>query len=76
MSVRAKFTLHAVTKHHHGTAVSLRFGAVSADDVPENQRYHKYTPSGTLEIYVDNPSAVEQFELGKSYYLDFTPAEK
>lgn len=74
MSVRAKFTLDSITKHRWGTTTVLKFQAVCADEVPENQRYHKYTPSGSLEISVDNPAAVEQFELGKSYYLDFTPA--
>lgn len=73
MSVRAKFTLDSITRTSWGTATVLKFQAVGADEVPENQRYHKYTPSGCLEISVDNPAAVEQFELGKSYYLDFTP---
>jgi len=26
-------------------------------------------------MVVDNEEAVKQFEVGKSYYLDFTPAE-
>jgi len=75
MSVRAKFKLTSITEHE-GTARGLKFSAVSTDDTPENQRYHKYTPSGTLEIWVDNPPALEQFKIGESYYLDFTPAPK
>jgi hypothetical protein len=74
MSVRAKFTVQSITSHAHGQAKTVRLNAVCADEVPENQRYHRYTPSGSLEITIDNPAALEQFELGKSYYLDFTPA--
>jgi hypothetical protein len=56
------------------SVVKLTFYAVGADEVPENQRFHKYTPSGRLEITIDNPSAAEYFQLGKQYYLDFTEA--
>ena len=40
---------------------------------PEDQRFSKATPSGSLRMQVDNPAALEQFEPGKAYYLDFTP---
>jgi hypothetical protein len=74
--VRAKFTLQSITKHHGNQAgQGFVFGAVSADNVEENKRFHKYTPSGQLTMYVDNPPAQEFFELGKSYYLDFSKAE-
>ena len=42
--------------------------------MPENQRYHKYSPSGKLEITVSNPALRGAFKPGKSYYLDFTEA--
>lgn len=74
--VRAKFKLNAITKHDgNQTAQTFVFGAVSADNVEENKRFHKYTPSGQLTMYVDNPPAQEFFGLGKSYYLDFSNAE-
>jgi hypothetical protein len=41
--------------------------------IPEDQRFQQATPSGSFEQLVDNPAALEQFELGKSYYVDFTP---
>ena len=89
MQVRAKFTLSSVKttqwqwggnatgdpeKTHPGQR-SLVFNAVCDYGTPENQRFAKATPSGTLEMVVDNEEAVKQFEVGKSYYLDFTPAE-
>ena len=47
-----------------------RLSAVCTDDTSENERFHKYTPSGTIEIYVDNPSV--RFELGKYYRVEFS----
>lgn len=75
MAVRAKFRFDNVQKRCGSTAETLTFYAVNDDGIPENEKYHKYTPSGELKITVDNPAALEQFELGKCYYLDFTPAE-
>lgn len=52
---------------------TYRFMAQYDTSVPEDQRYAKATPSGSLTIAVDNPAVT--FEPGKSYYLDFTPAD-
>lgn len=56
-----------------GSAVTIRLSPVSADGVPENQRFHKYTPSGELTMYVDNPAVVAAMPVGSTFYLDFTP---
>ncbi len=76
MVVRAKFKVVSI-KHvdWSPTARVIEMMAVSADEVEENQRFHQYTPSGRLEITVDNPPAAEQLKLGNSYYLDFTPVD-
>jgi hypothetical protein len=50
-----------------------RFTAQYDTTLPEDQRYAQATPSGTLQISVDNPLVT--FEPGKAYYLDFTPAD-
>lgn len=71
--VRAKFRCDSATTHSWNPSMKTYvFSAVCADEVEENRRFHKYTPSGKLEISVDNPEV--NFELGKEYYLDFTPA--
>lgn len=81
-NVRAKFRLQSKKVHAnygapgYGSQVELTFSAVSADEVPENQRYHKYTPGGQLSITIDNPTAVEFFEANPTVYLDFSRAEK
>jgi len=75
MAVRGKFKLSESTQVDYNPEVrKLTFNAVCNDGTEENAKFHKYTPSGEISMTVDNPSASEQFELGKSYYVDFTPA--
>lgn len=74
MNVRAKFKCVGLNKNSYNpSATQYNFTAVGADGVPENQRYHKYTPNGDMNITVDNPAV--EFVLGKTYYLDFSEAE-
>lgn len=40
----------------------------------ENKQFFKYTPSGRIELSILNQAAAAQFEVGKEYYIDFTPA--
>lgn len=73
MTVRAKLQLISQTESHYNrTAKVLKFQAVYDEDTPENIRFQKYTPSASAEFTIDNPAAIEQFELGKFYYVDFT----
>jgi hypothetical protein len=72
MNVRAKFKCQEKHERAGSGCIEYNFNAVGADEVPENQRYHKYTPSGNLSITVNNPEVA--FELGKAYYLDFSEA--
>ncbi len=52
----------------------LYFNA-SYDESEENKGWSKWTPSASLEMYVTNPAAFEQFEVGKDYILTFEPAD-
>lgn len=77
MRVRGKFFVLSVSKSAPKQAGSLiKLGAVSATDskCAEDDFYHKYTPSGSIEMYVDNPSAEAFFTIGKTVYVDFTEA--
>lgn len=75
MTVRAKLQLQSVTQHAWSAdAKTLKFGVQYDASIPEDQKFCKATPSGSIEIQVDNPAAVAQFELGKFYYVDFAPA--
>lgn len=76
-TVRAKFRCLSITHFaDNGTdpQAEIRFHAVYGTG-EENKSWSKWTPSGELKMMVTNPSAIEAFELGKSYFLDFTPAE-
>ncbi|TBA16086.1 hypothetical protein [Rhizobium ruizarguesonis] len=74
--VRAKFMCLSVTHFANNgtdTQAEIRFTAVYGNG-EDNRSWSKWTPSGELKMMVTNPTAIEAFELGKSYYLDFTPA--
>lgn len=76
MSVRAKFKLTEVTTHYwNGVAKTLRFDAMYDTSIPEEKRFRQDTPSGSFSMLCTNPAALAQFELGKSYYFDVTPAD-
>lgn len=90
MPVRAKFRCTSVETYSTGLQTStvhlggkseerqtwprtFKFHAEYDHRLPEDQRFALATPSGTVEIRVDNPAVA--FEPGKSYYLEFTPAD-
>lgn len=72
MSVRAK----VICKGIDGNVVTFRtvYEPDAAKDT-ENARFTKATPWGEIKLGIDNPAAFSQFVSGKSYYVDFTPAE-
>jgi hypothetical protein len=76
MKVRAKFNcvsiIHLATNSPGEIAANLLFHPAYGE---ANKNWSKYTPNGKLEITITNPDAIAAFELGKSYYLDFTPAD-
>jgi hypothetical protein len=78
MSVRAKMRCEAIVDTQYGPNHSsevVKFRSQYDDKIPEDQRFQKATPSASAEFQIDNPEALKQFEPGKTYYLDFTPAE-
>lgn len=72
-TTRAKFTCYSVTDYGLVKAVVLQ--AVTDASTPENKAFWTASPSGKIEISITNPPAAAVFEAGKSYYVDFTPAE-
>lgn len=76
MTVRAKFQLQSITEHFWNKgSKTLKFHASYDPSIPEDQRFQQATPSGTFEMQCDNPAALAQFEMGKQYYFDITPAD-
>lgn len=76
MLVRGKFKVTHVTRTCYSpTAAALKLDAVYSNS-PEDNSYSAATPSGSIEMYVSNPAAVEKLALGKSFYVDFTPVDE
>lgn len=71
MSVRAKFQCD--NKTMDGTVGVVHLHAVISGS-EENESFWRYTPAGELSLHIDNPAALDQFEMGKEYYLDITEA--
>lgn len=77
--VRAKFFVESIqhsdvpgTDQYASIVMRPVFGTYGDGKV--NESWSKYTPSGQLQITITNPDAIDKFEKGKAYYLDFTPA--
>jgi len=55
---------------------SVKFAPVYANNDPkhENSKFWNYTPMGSIDLGTINPGAWQHFEIGKEYYVDFSPA--
>lgn len=41
----------------------------------ENKTWSQWTPGGSVELSITNPEAIKAFEVGKDYFVDFSPVE-
>lgn len=71
--VRAKFTVQSVEKFGYGGEKAKLTAVYSG--TPEDNQFAKATPSGAIEIHIDNPAAQGFLQPGKNFYVDFSPAE-
>ena len=61
-------------KHpQEGGGIHLGFSPVVSGS-KENEEFFRWTPGANIFIYTVNNEVAANFELGKEYYLDFTPA--
>lgn len=51
-------------------AVTPKYGTPDADD-PEVNAFWTATPTGTIELGIDNPDA--HLQIGQRYYVDLSP---
>jgi hypothetical protein len=77
--VRAKFTVQRIERTLHwirsnGELQTIVMTPVT-DGSEENKKFFDATPCGEIKVGTLSATAASQFELGKSYYVDFTPAE-
>lgn len=68
--VRAKFLV--MEKNEEDKKVVL---IPVVDDNEENKAFFEATPSGEIQMSILNQPALDEFEVGSQYYVDFTKAE-
>lgn len=75
MSIIAKMSVGSVGKNEYGQE-RVQLFPVYAEDGP-NKVWCDATPSGSLELYISNPSAQGQITQGKHYLvtIEEAPAE-
>lgn len=71
--VRCKFTCLKKSTFPDG-ACSVEMQPVY-NGSEENKKFFSATPSGQIYLGIINPVASKQFEEGKEYYIDISPAE-
>ncbi len=80
MLTRCKFRCDSVKarsvgKNHDGSEQindEIALYAVSGD---ENKPWSRFTPSGKLEMTIDNQALIGAFKPGKIYFIDIAEAE-
>lgn len=79
MTVRAKCRVVRKTQYTNVDGKEVTQETVALQPVYEdgaNSQWSKYTPSGEISLTITNPEAYKQFELGKAYFVDFSPADE
>lgn len=74
MKVRCKMVCDETsTRDNYGEKPIYRVKmSVVMDGSAENEEFFQYTPAGSIDLDI---MAAQYFEIGKEYYVDFTPAE-
>jgi len=76
MTIRCKMALDNVIPYNTtGTVKAIFSCRYDAELCKEDLAFQKSTPWGQLEFVVDNPVAIKQLIIGKTYYLDFNPVD-
>lgn len=73
-NTRAKFVVEQITKKRGYEGAQIELVPVMGGS-EENKSFWEYTPNGSINLTITNPKAIEVFQLGKEYYVDFTLAD-
>jgi hypothetical protein len=71
--IRSKFKVKSKTIFQ-GEQGCVKLDVVQSGS-EENKVFSEYTPSGSIEIYIQRRDTLDLFEVGAEYYVDFTKAE-
>lgn len=70
--VRGKFFVSKISKTTWGGSVELSVVTRGED----NKAWASATPSGQITMSIRNELALEVFDVGDEFFVDFTPADK
>lgn len=70
--VRAKMFVQEIAKTTWGGRLKMQVVTRGED----NKQWASATPSGELNLTIRNDLALEVFDVGDEFYVDFTPAPK
>lgn len=84
--MRAKFIVNGVQEHFSDEAKTIKTGETLAmspvcksgpypeDGTDEDNTFARWSPSGSLTLFVANPNLWGKYPVGTKHYLDFTQA--
>lgn len=72
-TTRAKFYCGEKRELPGQTDVKL-YPVCPSEPEDENRSWWEATPAGAIDLTITNRPAADLFEVGKEYYVDFTPA--
>lgn len=85
--MRAKFYVTGVQEHFSDEAKTIKSGETltmfpvcksggyPADGTDEDNTYARWSPSGSLTLFIANPNLWGKYAVNEKMYLDFSPAE-
>lgn len=68
-----KFRLEELKKYANFPGVSLMFMPSMNGEI--NKSFAQNTPSGKIELTINNPNIVNTFEVGQEYIIEFSLVE-
>jgi hypothetical protein len=74
MTARCKFRItNILNTEPESTAKRIVFETHYDDTIPEDQAFTKYTPTGRMDVVIDNAAVTEKYVVGGFVYVDITP---
>ena len=76
MTIRCKFMVTGIAEPDYQGETPAKVVTLSTQydpTIPEDQRFTKWTPTGTLTFTCTNPAVLAQLKCGDLYYLDLVP---
>lgn len=74
-TARCKFTVEAVTHHAYGGRTVKLVTAYDQSLSQEDRAFSNATPSGSMEVSIQNERVFDIFKPGAKVYVDVTPIE-